>query len=658
MTVRERVRRVQLGLEIVAVLSALLWGVVVAVTALAIAAGIKALIGMAPEPKWIVVALAVLPGVGSVALLLWRSRFAWAFDRVALWIEERAPELRYSVVTAADARYASSLADLAEPMLERANADVYVRRAAVRALAPAVASVVLALAFTRLLPAEWKVSPAGVGEVSFRNATAGALLGGSRLVSITARVVPPPYAKLRTEILREPSTIAGLEGGRVVLEGVGSSAGVTAAIRYADGRRAALPVNGAGERWTISLTLADTIPALLELADREFRRSIVLDPHADAPPSVKLRLPARDTVLRTASGTLELSADVSDDIGLDVGRFEYIISSGSEETFSFKQGTIGAARFGGRRSGSLAVAVPLSFFELGEGDRLSIRAVAADQNSLTGPGIGFSETRTIRIARKDEYDSLSVGAAAPSGDTAMLSLRMLIVETERLETERARIARDKLVSRSRDLARQTDRVQDEVLPLFKEEGTDAPQVTMDTESTERPVPVSSVLRQAVDALSQASRDLDVADTHSALPELYKAYQALQSLRNFKRYFLRGATRPIIVDIQRVRLTGKTKGSATPMAARNALLSDRDRMRAEYSAAIGQIRIAPGKAVTMLTMIRVESLKKYPVLSGALEDALSAIGRGEDATTPLLKVRRLLERTPVTTDSLPVWGSGW
>jgi hypothetical protein len=642
-TVRERVRRIQLGLEVVAVLAAGLWGAAAAVATSLVLADTR---------------VSILVGAAAAAIVLRRSRFAWAFDRVALWIEERAPELAYAVVTASDTRYSAALTRAAEPMLERANASSFVRRAGVRSLAPALAALAAALALSAVIPVAWRNSLTIGRSNSLGGATTESLLAGSKLARLTARIVPPPYTNLRTEEIREPATIAGVRGTRVIIEGDGSSSGVTASIAAADGHRSALGVTGAGIRWQVILALADTTPALLELDEGKFTRSIVLDPRADAPPSVKLRLPARDTVLRIASGTLRLSADASDDIGLGPAQFEYIISSGSEETFSFRQGTLGATRFDGKKMESMETAVPLAFFKLGEGDRLSIRAVASDLNTMSGPGRGFSETRTIRIARKDEYDSLSVEAAAPSGDTAMLSLRMLILETEQLEKERATIPRENLVARSRVLARQTDRIQDEVLPLFKEEGTAEAQVTMDTESTERPVPVTSTLKQAVDALGQASRDLDVADPRSALPEMYKAYRALQSYRTFRRYYLRGATRPIIVDIQRVRLTGKTKGAAAPMNPRTVASSSRDRMRLEYSAAIEQIRSAPGKAVTMLAMIRVESLKQYPALASAIEEALSAIGRGGDVTSPLLKVRRLLEGVPVRTDSLPAWSGGW
>jgi hypothetical protein len=653
-TVRERVERIQLRLEVVAASAAMLWGVAAAVLVIIAAAVINALLKIPGDILWLFRPASFVIGVSIAVVLIWRGRFAWALDRVALWIEERAPDLRYSVVTAADERYASTAAG-ASALLEKIDTGAFVRRAAVRSISPAVIWLAALLVLSSLIPARWKDSAASKG--LFGNAASSGLLAGSRLAPIEARIVPPQYSRLPTEKLSEPTTLSGIRGSRVILEGPGSSRGITAELSSADGKHSPLSVGEGDGKWMVTMTMADTTPAMLDLSDRAFRRSIVINPRADTPPTVKIRLPARDTALRTASGSLELAADLADDIGLASAQFEYIISSGSEETFSFKQGILGATRFNGEKSGKLSTSVPYSIFKLGEGDRLSIRAVAADQNSLTGPGKGFSETRTIRVARKDEYDSLSVEAAAPSSDTALLSLRMVILETERLEAERKRITRDTLVARSTTLARQTDRIQDEVLPLYKEEGTDEPQVTMDTEPTERAAPVTVVLKSAVDALGEASRDLDIADTHSALPQLYKAYKALESFRTFKRYYLRGATRAVIVDIQRVRLSGKTKGTATPMSPRGVATSDRDRMRLEYSAAIEQLRSAPSTAVTMLTMIRVESLRKYPALSAAIADALGAIDRGRDVTGPLLRVRRLLEATPTVTDSIPLWSGG-
>jgi hypothetical protein len=71
------------------------------------------------------------------------------------------------------------------------------------------------------------------------------------------------------------------------------------------------------------------------------------------------------------------------------------------------------------RSGRLAkqqLSAVISIDSLGlkPGDIVHLRAVARDANDVSGPGIGVSETRSIRIARSDEYDSVAVDAAAPS----------------------------------------------------------------------------------------------------------------------------------------------------------------------------------------------------------------------------------------------------
>ncbi len=75
-----------------------------------------------------------------------------------------------------------------------------------------------------------------------------------------------------------------------------------------------------------------------------------------------------------------------------------------------------------------------------------------DANNVSGPGVGTSETRAIRIARAGEYDSLAIEAAAPSdAEKGMISERMLIMLAEALQQKRprlfarhpaARIARD------------------------------------------------------------------------------------------------------------------------------------------------------------------------------------------------------------------------
>ena len=80
---------------------------------------------------------------------------------------------------------------------------------------------------------------------------------------------------------------------------------------------------------------------------------------------------------------------------------------------------------------------------------MHVRAVARDRNNVTGPGVGVSETRTIRIPRPSEYDSIAVeGAPPPDVDSSQLSQRMLIMLAEKLQARRAKLARADVVKES------------------------------------------------------------------------------------------------------------------------------------------------------------------------------------------------------------------
>src|SRR5439155_18070897 len=182
-------------------------------------------------------------------------------------------------------------------------------------------------------------------------------------------------------------------------------------------------------------------------------------PRADAPPGIRLITPAHDTALRTPRLVVQLSATATDDIGLGEGHFEYLITTGSGEIFSARTINTPTVRFGGAQNGSLSATLDLASLGLVEGDFVSMRAVAQDGNTLSGPGIASSDTRTIRIVRASEYDSLAIDAAAPQPiDSSAMSQRMLIVMTEQLIRELPKLAREELVKRSTDIGDLEERI--------------------------------------------------------------------------------------------------------------------------------------------------------------------------------------------------------
>ena len=597
MTVRQRVRRTQYALVAAHALGAAAWG--------AAAALLGATVG---APPWMAAVAAVVAAVAA----LWAWREAFDFDRVALWIEERVPSLRYALVTAIDPRFERAMEPLVRPLLP--STARFVGRTAGRTIAPAFVALSLALLGFLFLPG----ALAGAARGARGPGDAGPVV--NRLASLRVVVTPPAYSGHPRTTGRDLSTITALRGSNVMLEGL-------------DG-------------WTQSVVMRDTLPTLLTLEDRGYRRQIVLDPRIDEPPKVTLRLPARDTALRVVAGNLELAVDVGDDVGLARIHFEYIVSSGEKEDFTFREGILAPRRAAGREFRHTARPAYASL-ALKEGDRLSVRAVAFDNNTLYGPGQGVSETRTIRVARKDEYEPPNVKKAPPSADTAMLSLRMLIIATEKLEARKDTMERTAFILESRKLASQGESIRRKIQQII-DETTAGGLIQPDT-----------LLVAAHEYMGEGVRELSIASPGGALPPLRAAYKALEFLRNAKRHYIRGAQIPIIVNIERVRAEGASdSGKATPRLPRSAERDPMDALRRSFSRAVNLLLPAPDRALSVLMSMRVATLRSAPPLAGALGDAIAALQAGTDVTLALLHVRRLLHTRIVKLDSLPAWSGAW
>jgi hypothetical protein len=644
-TVGDRVRRVQRYLEIIYGGSAILWSIATVLGILVAVAAFGSLIELSPIVEGAARSIAVVSGLMVFAILAWRARLAWSFERVALWIEEHAPHLRYALVTAVDSRFASSMESVVQPVVANLDTAAFVRRAAARSVLPALIALLVAVAGYAMVPAEWKERLNA--PVIFGGKGARAAVVGNRLVPLSGQITPPAYTGRRSIQLTEPSTITGLQGSRVVLTGRGSPSGVRASLTPTGGKGRDIPVQSDENGWRLSFTMLDTIPALLRLSDRNYTRLIITDSRVDESPVASLRLPVHDTTLRVVSGNLQLAADVNDEIGLSRARFEFIVSAGSDETFTFREGVLAEKTFVGDKRGRISISVPFATFKLEQGDRLSVRAVVWDNNTLTGPGKGISETRTIRVARKGEYDTVSINRAPGGVDTTMISLRMLIIATEKLEANRPKMERPAFVAEARKLGGQSEAIRLKIQQIINDV-TGGGQIAPDT-----------LLVTALNAMWEATRELYIASPATALPPMHVAYKALQALRNTKRYYIRGLVRPIIVNVERVRLTGVTDtGTAIPRMPRAAARSSIDQLREAYSQAVRLLRVSPDSAIEALTMVRVMSLRVSPELSSSLGEAITAMQSGKDATPALMRARRWLEGSRIKLDSLPVWTGAW
>ena len=428
MSATQRVIRAQRLLGAAAITQSLAWG---AACALAILAAISFAALAKPgfdKHTGTNIFVALISGAAVAASFLWRSRHFTSANRVALWIEERIPELHYSLVTALE-HAGSPFTGGMEAEIERHDVGGVTLAALRRRLGPAIGALAVAGLLLYVSPSTAFGRAGILGRLTGAGRSGNAPFG-NKLEDVEARVTPPAYTGQRPLTIADPTTIAALIGSRVVIHGRGGAETVSGAIPGAT-----VSAVDAENGWSISFTMP-TKPSALTLKDRSYDRIIVLDPRADSPPKIALTSPTRDTTLRVAQLVIQLNATATDDIGLKGAYFEYLITTGSGELFNARTVTTPVVSFGGERSGQIRATLDLASLKLNQGDVVSIRAIAQDGNSLTGPGLATSDTRTFRIARADEYDSVAVDAAAPLPvDTAAMSQRMLIAMTEKLVKE-------------------------------------------------------------------------------------------------------------------------------------------------------------------------------------------------------------------------------
>jgi hypothetical protein len=360
--------------------------------------------------------------------------------------------------------------------------------------------------------------------------------------------------------------------------------------------------------------------------------------------------------------------------------------------FKFRSGTINGAPITapGATHASLTATLPLDALKLVPGDIVHIRAVARDANNVSGPGIGTSETRALRIARTGEYDSLAVEAAAPTEEAKnVVSERMLIMLAEALERRRPRLARDSVVGESRSIAADQKRLRRTVGDVVfmrlggnqsAEEHTDedspARAKTMqdllaradsatnrstdpiDFQGGESPVvAVNKPLLEAYNAMWDASTQLEIGEPAAALPHMRRALAAIEKARQVERLYLRGRPPQVVIDIDKARLKGKDKGgSATrlPLPASDSVTRS---LESRLVRAIELTSRDAAAAIDSLTVLRIDALADNPGFAATLPPAIEAMrrGHGSDATAALARARRSLAGAPLVRDSIARWG---
>ena len=629
MTTRQRVQRAQRLLGGTVVMSALLWGAALAMAVVCVAAALNFIVPLGGSVRVAILPLTALAALISAGAVLWRGRAARSLESIALWIEERAPGLRYALVTALDESMVPRDQHVA---LHKAAEDVDVegivrhswRRSLIRAaLACALGAGVLAI----LHPMD--LMRAAELDLAQRTAPRAAPPMANRLLELSARVTPPAYSRLPTQTVREPSNVAALIGSRVSLEGRGPSEGITAMLGTDQ-----LSAHTADDGWAVAAMMPKEA-AVMTLHDRAFKRLMSLEPVTDSAPGVRLQLPAHDTTYQTVpKGKLDIDASLTDDIGLNYAYVEYLLSSGSEESFDTK--VINGARvsFDNARKATLHTAIVFDTLKLSPGSIIHIRVVAYDYNNVTGPGMGVSETRTLKIA--EPVDSTSINAAPPLPiDSMWISQRLLNMRTDTLIRTRRSMSHEDFVHKSSGYSNGQEDIRKRalaVISLLEDNGVG------DAFQTD----ASKMLRQAVDLMWTAREDLGVAQPDSAMPLMKKILKILDDLRLANRYYIRGVLKPVAVNIERTRLTGKDSAGANARTPRSLLDNPQLALAARIDAAAALAHSSPAAAADTLMYIRVAALKSAPAVAGALQNAIDLLRKGASVDSALTRTRRALE----------------
>jgi hypothetical protein len=668
MTALDRLRELRRSMQLALVLRATM----IALSVIAVAFVLLSVI----STRGVALAVAIVAGLAaSIRPLLTIARVR-SLSTVALWVEEGEPELRYSLVTAAEGSASPLLESqaLALPWWSDAR-----RRVARSLVAPGAAFViVMTIALwnpLRGVSLDWRngLTTGGAG----KDATVDVLSG------LRAVVTPPAYASREAATIDDPTSVEALIGSTITLSGRGDAARLKFIVDSATKN-----VTAGDDGWRVSVSMP-TRPAVARLKAADGReRILVLAPVVDAIPAVTLTTPAHDTIVRAAKGILRLHADLRDDIGLRDAAFEIVISSGGGENFTFRSATLARSAFNGRAEGSLDSRLSLDSLALKPGDILQLRAIAHDANNVTGPGLGASDTRAIRVARADEYDSLSIEALPPpEAETQALSQRMLINLTEALVKKQRSLAKDMLIGESRKLAGDQRKLRKKVGDIvfqrlgaepLSEEGSDDAEggkltaeqilkmadsvtstagVVMDVEGDETPIlALNKPLLEAFNAMWDAGRSLEIGEPAKALPPMRIALAAIERARMAERIYLRGRTKTPIVDIPKVRLSGKDKGKASIREPRLPV-DPKMRRRAETFERVSELMAKnPEAAADSLLIMRVDALGDAPALATALDEAARALRKRDTSAITLawVRVRRALSGGPMQRAGLRSW----
>lgn len=442
-------------------------------------------------PAPVRVLLRLLPFAAALGIALLRLRALVPPPpplRLALRAEEEFPELRQLLTTALGPPPAGEVGQAFQARVgERLRSLHPVRRVPLRGgrLPGVLAGATLVLALLAVAGGPRQVwdrwmypssVPAAVEAwVRGGGAEVPAEVFGTLLVEgVGWTVTPPGYTGRPSREVDDAAAVEALPGSRVRIRAAAPPEGVRLVARLVeetDEQSAGASLTGSTARgvwaaeWTVSTGHRGLTLELHREGEVVARRVIPLLLVEDRPPEVRLLLPDADLVVAGAMGEVPVRAMARDDVGLRRFALTWIHTSGSGESFSFRQGEWEWDRVTTQDGWDLGeTTLELADTGLQPGDVLHVRAFALDGNDVTGPGEGVSATRVIRVVRPGEEAEITtlLGFPLEGEPDPVLSQRMIILMTEELRDERHPAASPPLMQGGAGIASEQGRLRDVV----------------------------------------------------------------------------------------------------------------------------------------------------------------------------------------------------
>ena len=407
--------------------------------------------------------------LGVLAGLAWHARRSVDATWLARRLDAQAPSMDDS--TALLFRDPATLSPLQSLQRTRLLARLDALQTDVRPpwprarLAACLAAGLLLLAFAAI----WRpdATPSrGAGDRVATQAPSGA----TRLLQVELEATPPAYTQLAP--IRSSTLDAKLPQGSVLRWRLRfEPAPRAAALQFHDGTRVALVADGDAWRGEYTLDVSalyrivlDGVPAPID--DRLYR----LDAIADRAPEIRLLVPDKTlSLMQPGQKSWDLAYEASDDYGIAQATLTVTHAQGTGENIAFKEQVI--VLDGTPPKSPLTRAPPSAAVR--ERDERGPRVVLRYSHTIDLAALGFSmgDDVVVRLAVTDNREpgpnttrsasTILRWPAAPSQETAGLdgivqktmpayfrSQRQIIIDTEALIAEKARLDEAKLLARS------------------------------------------------------------------------------------------------------------------------------------------------------------------------------------------------------------------